>query len=328
MTGSSATRRRTEPGSGASAALGAMAHRVLLIDKHEECTSHDVVLQLRRFLGIKRIGHAGTLDPFATGLLLMLVGRATKLFPMLSALDKEYEGVLRLGVETSSGDPHGDVTRTESVAHVTEADVRRVAESLVGEQDQVPPMTSAVKHKGTPLYKLSRRGIEVERASRRIRVDAFEVLSHEPPDVRFRTSCSKGTYVRTLALEFGARLGVGAHLSGLRRTRIGSCTIEHAATLESLVQLSPREALARHGLSLSEALESFVALRLTPSGVRKVRCGGYPSPADMLDFNAVPEGEQLVQLLDPAGDLVAVGRSVDERNVESPGQRIELVRVI
>jgi len=299
--------------------------RVLLVDKPAGCTSHDVVAWVRAYLGDRRVGHAGTLDPFATGLLLVLAGRGTKLFPMLSSLDKVYEGVLELGVETTSGDPMGEITRTTPVSGITEEDVCRHARELVGEQEQVPPMTSAVKHHGQPLYKLNRKGLEVERRSRAIHVYAFDVLGFEAPNIRFRTRCSKGTYVRSLAERLGRELGVGGHLASLRRTAIGFCHAERAATLEELEAMRPSDALARHGLSLAEALGGVAAVRLSPAGVRKVRCGAYPMPADLLDLDAVPPMGALVRLLDSAGELVAVGRS---STAELGTSRIELVRVI
>jgi tRNA pseudouridine55 synthase len=268
------------------------------------------------------------LDPFATGLLLLLIGRGTKLFPMLSCLDKVYEGVLLLGTERMTGDPTGPVTSVSRTDHITEGDVRRVADALEGEHEQVPPMTSAVKHRGRPLYKLDRRGIQVMREPRRIRIERFEVLSFENPRVSFRTQCSKGTYVRSLALDFGRELGVGGHLVSLRRSAIGGFSVSAAVESGSLRNQEPRELLARYGLSLSEALGSLSAVRLSPSGVRKVRCGVYPTPADLIDFDAVPRKDELIQLLDPAGDLVAVGRSSVPRGGGVPSTRIELVRVI
>lgn len=308
--------------------LGGLGDRVLLVDKPDGCTSHDVVLRLRRALGDRRVGHAGTLDPFATGLLLALVGRGTKLFPMLSSQDKCYEGVMRLGVETSTGDPAGEVTHRASHEGVTLSDAREATRAFVGETEQVPPMTSAVKHNGQPLYKLSRKGVVVERKARMIRIDSFDVQEVDGDRVRFRTRCSKGTYVRTLAVEFGRRLGVGAHLEALRRTAIGACGVDSAATMDVIESSEPRALLARHGLSLADALCDIPGLKLSPGGVRKVRCGVYPTPGDMLDFDAIPEPGRLIRLLDPAGELVAVARAVEPDPERTPPARVELVRVI
>jgi tRNA pseudouridine55 synthase len=308
--------------------LEGVSDRVVLVDKPAGCTSHDVVAWVRAYLGVRRVGHAGTLDPFATGLLLVLTGRGTKLFPMLSSLDKVYEGVLELGIETSSGDPMGEVTRRTSIDGISENDVRRQAATLVGAHDQIPPMTSAVKYRGQPLYKLNRQGVEVERQPRAIRVEEFDVTNVELPNVRFRTRCSKGTYVRSLAERLGRELGVGGHLSALRRTAIGFCRVEEAATLEALQASSPNEALSRFGLSLAEALDGVAAVRLNAAGVRKVRCGAYPTPADLLDWEGVPETGSLVRLLDPGGELVAVGRSSNPETGSLRTRRIELVRVI
>jgi tRNA pseudouridine55 synthase len=200
---------------------------LLLVDKPGGMTSHDVVDAVRRAFGIRRVGHAGTLDPMATGLLVIGVGRATRLLRFLGDLPKTYEGTLRLGVETETLDADGAVTGERSVT-ATENDVRRAMASLVGDSMQRPPAYSAVKIGGRKLYEAARKGEHLEALPRPIRVDAFDLLAIRGDDVDFRVTCSAGTYVRVLAADVGVSLGCGAHLSRLRRTAIGPFRVEDA----------------------------------------------------------------------------------------------------
>jgi len=219
---------------------------VLLLDKPQGFTSHDVVARVRRTLQQKRVGHAGTLDPMATGLLIVLVGKSTKASQYLMCLDKEYEGTLTLGVVTNSQDAEGEVVTTLPVpAELSRAAVETALNSFLGDQYQVPPMFSAIKVAGVPLYKLARKGEEIEREPRFIRVSKMELLDCRLPQVSFRVQCSKGTYVRTLAHDAGQKLGCGAHLSALRRTASGPLRIEQALTLAEFEQLNPAEIQAR-----------------------------------------------------------------------------------
>jgi len=193
---------------------------VVLIDKPKGITSHDAVDAVRRALATRKVGHAGTLDPMATGLLVMGVGRATRLLRFLSSLDKEYEGTGRLGVETDTLDAEGEVVR-EAPVEVAEEALRETMASLTGQIDQRPPAYSAVRVAGERLYRAARRGEEVAALPRRVRVEAFDLVGFEPPDFDFRVVCSAGTYVRSLVADVGASLGPGAHLTRLVRTRIG-----------------------------------------------------------------------------------------------------------
>lgn len=190
---------------------------VLLIDKPTGMTSHDVVDQVRRKLRMKRIGHAGTLDPMATGLLIILVGKATKLSQFLTSLDKTYSGTIKLGEATNTQDADGEITVTKPVPELTEEQAQEALNGFVGDQYQIPPMFSAVKINGQRLYKLARKGQEVEREPRFIRVSKFNITRFALPEVDFTLDCSKGTYVRTLASDYGEKLGCGAHLIALRR---------------------------------------------------------------------------------------------------------------
>ncbi len=197
-----------------------MTEGLLLVHKPAGVTSHDAVDAVRRALGTRRVGHAGTLDPMATGLLLIGVGRATRLLRFLGDLEKEYEGAGRLGIETDTLDAEGEVVRTASV-DVTEPRLREALASLTGEIEQRPPAYSAVKVGGRKLYEAARRGERLEAPPRLVRVEAFDLARFAPPDFDFRVVCSSGTYVRSLVAEVGAALGCGAHLTRLTRTRIG-----------------------------------------------------------------------------------------------------------
>lgn len=207
---------------------------VLLVDKPQGLTSHDVVYRLRRKLSMQKIGHAGTLDPMATGLLIMLIGKATRISQYLMSADKVYEGEATLGVVTDSQDAEGEVLTTVPVPALTEAQVRATMKGFLGDQYQIPPMHSAIKRDGVPLYKLARKGEEVEREPRFIRVMAFDLLSFAPPKLTFRLACTKGTYVRTVAHDLGQKLGCGAHLSALRRTGSGKFGIAQCLPLDQI----------------------------------------------------------------------------------------------
>ncbi len=212
---------------------------VLLIDKPGGMTSHDVVDRVRRVLRMKRIGHAGTLDPMATGLLIILVGKATKLSQYLMSLDKEYEGTITLGKTTNTHDAEGEMLTMCPVPALTERAVKDAMACFVGDQYQTPPMFSAKKMDGVPLYKLARKGKEVEREPRFIRISSFDLLRFALPDLDIRLRCSKGTYVRTLAHDLGEKFGCGGHLSALRRTASDRFNITQAVPLAELESMEP-----------------------------------------------------------------------------------------
>jgi tRNA pseudouridine55 synthase len=214
---------------------------VLLVDKPADHTSHDVIARLRGKLHMRRIGHAGTLDPMATGLLVVLVGKATSASQYLISLDKEYEGTLRLGISTNSQDADGEVVETRPVPELDAAAVQSTMAGFLGDQYQTPPMYSAVKVGGVPLYKRARKGEEIEREPRFIRVISWDLLRFASPDAEFRLRCTKGTYVRTLAHDLGQKLGCGAHLTSLRRTATDRLRVEQALTLDQIESLSIQE---------------------------------------------------------------------------------------
>jgi tRNA pseudouridine55 synthase len=214
---------------------------VLLIDKPSGITSHDVVDRVRHVFKMKRVGHAGTLDPNATGLLIILVGKATKLSQYLMGLDKTYEGVITFGTETTTHDVEGEVVEEKPVPELSGDDLKSAMAAFVGDQYQTPPMFSAKKQEGVPLYKLARKGKSVEREPRLVHVGKFSLDAWESPDLEFTLTCSKGTYVRTIAHDLGQQLGCGAYLKELRRTDIERFHIEDSIELESLEEMSMEE---------------------------------------------------------------------------------------
>ena len=207
---------------------------VLLVDKPKGWTSFDVVAKSRGILRVKKVGHTGTLDPMATGLLVLCFGRATKLVEMLQATEKEYVGELLLGATTPTDDAESEIAETFPTEHITADSIRDAAAAFVGDSLQMPPMFSARKVAGQRMYKLARRGETVEVAPRAITVRAFDITSIDIPRVRFRIVCTKGTYIRSLARDLGRALGSGAHLTELRRTRSGDLHVDDAVTMEEL----------------------------------------------------------------------------------------------
>jgi len=210
----------------------------ILVDKPAGPTSHDVVDNVRRHFGIKKAGHAGTLDPAATGLLVLLLGRGTKLSEKLMADDKVYSGTMKFGETTNSYDADGELVASLPVPPMTVAELNAAAEAFLGDQMQTPPMVSAVKKDGVPLYKLARKGVEVERKPRLIHIYSFRFTNYNEPFGDFRVACTKGTYVRTLARELGEKLGCGAHLATLRRLVSGKFDVADALQYEELLKLS------------------------------------------------------------------------------------------
>lgn len=225
--------------------LTATPDGVLLVDKAAGMTSHDVVALVRRRLQIKKVGHCGTLDPIATGLLLLTLGRGTKIQDLLMSEDKEYAGTLTLGATTSTQDRAGEILEEKPVPELNEEMVRAAFEKYRGDFYQMPPMVSAIKQGGVPLYKLAREGKVVEREPRLVHVYGYAIQKIVAPDIDFSVTCSKGFYVRTYAHDIGAELGCGAHLKELRRTRSGRFQVAGAITVEELKTLDPVDILGR-----------------------------------------------------------------------------------
>lgn len=211
-----------------------MIEGILVVNKPEGLTSHDVVKEVRRKFRMQQVGHAGTLDPLATGVLVLLLGKATKLFNQFVGMDKAYRATLILGTATDSADIQGKVLEKRPYEQITRARLEEVFEKFAGETAQVPPMVSAVKVNGRKLYQLARKGIAIERQARPIKIHALKMTEFEPPRVKFYLECSKGTYVRQLAEDIGKALGCGACITQIERTKVGSFTIDDAVTLEEI----------------------------------------------------------------------------------------------
>lgn len=226
-----------------------MIDGVLLIDKAPAMTSHDVVAITRRVLNTRKVGHCGTLDPLATGLLIITIGRGTKIQDLLMSEDKEYVGTIRLGQTTGSQDADGEILEEKPVPDLTREQIDEAFNQFQGDFYQTPPMVSAIKKDGVPLYKLARQGKTVEREPRFVHVYAHEIQEVRMPEIDFRVVCSKGFYVRTYAHDIGQELGCGAHLKTLRRTKSGRFSVDGAVTVDELKN-GPREAILQRVLSL------------------------------------------------------------------------------
>jgi tRNA pseudouridine55 synthase len=288
---------------------------VLIIDKPSGVTSHDVVARARHILHERRIGHTGTLDPFATGVLVILVGKATRLAQFLNEVDKEYEAIIRLGYSTDTGDRTGTPMPgpASQAREWTEAEIEAALKSFRGETDQVPPMYSAKKVQGKKLYELARRGEIVERKPVHVCIYDFEAMRPGGQlikdnldgtfDFHARVSCSSGTYVRTLAEDFGKRLYVGAHLAELRRTRVGDFQLAQAITLEQLKIHFGEESLGTVMLPLNAALSRLPFVHLSAEDVRRANNGREVTVAGY-DW---ADGEN-VKMCDTQEQLIAVGQ--------------------
>ena len=224
---------------------------VLLVDKAEGMTSHDVVALIRRKLQIKKVGHCGTLDPIATGLLLLTIGRGTKIQDLLMSEDKEYAGTLLLGITTTTQDRQGEIVDQRPIPQFDEAEIRDAFEKFRGDFYQMPPMVSAKKHGGVPLYKLARQGKVVEREPRFVRVYRYTIDRIALPEIDFSVVCSKGFYVRTYVNDIGEVLGCGGHLKSLRRTKSGRFDVANAISVDEIKD-APREGIVSRILSLPE----------------------------------------------------------------------------
>jgi tRNA pseudouridine55 synthase len=278
---------------------------ILVVNKPQGWTSHDVVGRIRRLTHQKRVGHAGTLDPMATGVLLVCLGRATRVAEYLMDSDKTYRAVVRLGVETDTYDAEGQVVATQPV-NVDESDLRAALARFVGAIDQVPPMYSALKRDGKPLYQLARQGIEVERKPRRITIYDITLRAWQPPDATIDVHCSSGTYIRSLAHDIGAVLrgACGAHLIALTRLASGSFTLDDAVTLEDLTGLEDLSGLLH---PLDAALQDLPILKLDADQARRIVLG-QAIPLLGVEAGAAPCGSagSLCRALDASGALLAI----------------------
>jgi tRNA pseudouridine55 synthase len=300
---------------------------VLTIKKEAGWTSHDVVAKIRNLLGNVKVGHAGTLDPSARGVLPVLIGRGTRIAEYLVEWEKEYWAVLRLGETTDTQDATGTVLASRMSDHVTSAAIHESVDRFRGPIEQVPPMYSAVKIGGVPLYKSARAGKTVVREARTVVIHALEILGIEGRDVTLRVVCSKGTYIRTLCADIGDALGVGGHMLELERRRVGPLTIDHALTVNEVVARHALGRLEDDLLSLDHALDRLGTVVVDEQTADRVRHGIPVPAATILRWNDPADGEcrphTPVRIHDVDGRLVAVGMSP-----ETSGGAIRVEKVL
>ncbi len=271
---------------------------VLVVDKPVGMTSHDVVQVIRKGTNIRRAGHTGTLDPRASGVLVILIGPAVRLSEYVSASDKRYQAVLRLGTTTDTYDAEGEILRSRPVEHITEEQFQQELQGFVGEIEQVPPPYSAVKVHGRKAYEMAREGEEVDLAPRKIKVYNLDLLEWAPPEAVIDVYCSSGTYVRSLAHDLGEKLGCGAHLVGLRRTKSGRFTLRDAVSLRKLREAFENNTWYQYLIPAAEALSDWPAVELSEEEVDLIR-HGHRIPA-------AGGSPSLVRGVSSDGDLVAL----------------------
>ncbi len=283
---------------------------LLVVDKPAGITSLDVVREVKHRFGFKKAGHIGTLDPFATGVLPIVINEGTKLVPFLTEGPKEYEAVLKLGEETTTDDCAGEVVRSRDWADVQPERIESHLRAFLGKIRQIPPMFSAVKMQGMPLYRLARKGMEVERKPREVEIYKIQTEGVDLPCVRFRVSCSKGTYIRALGRDIGKRVGCGAHLLSLRRIRSGPFTLDQAISWEGMKDLTTSDALLPWLISLNAALPGLPEVIGDEPMVKKARFGREMMVEDLAakSLPVFKKGEWL-KMSSPGGGLVAILKS-------------------
>lgn len=293
-----------------------MLNGIIVIHKEQGFTSHDVVAKLRGICGQKKIGHTGTLDPAATGVLPVCLGSATKLCDMLTGKDKEYVAELLLGVETDTQDTTGAVLARHQV-EVSEEQVRRCAAAFVGTYEQIPPMYSALKVNGKKLYELARAGREVERRARPVTIYELEILEIRLPVVKLRVVCSKGTYIRTLCADIGARLGCGGTMQSLTRTRVERFSLENSITLAELQKLKDEGALGTAVLPVDSVFADCPAIHVSAAFLKLLDNGNAFRPGQTVENEQYPAG-QWVRVYRQDESLAGVYAFVPEKNRYQP----------
>jgi tRNA pseudouridine55 synthase len=280
---------------------------VLIVDKPPGVTSHDVVNLARKVSKISKIGHTGTLDPFATGVLPLCFGEATKIARFLMEDDKEYLATMRLGQETDTYDLTGKVVKESEKIYFGKEEIREVFKEFEGKIKQVPPFFSAKKYHGLPLYRWRRRGVTVNLSEEEVEVFRIEIKELSLPHLTFAISCSKGTYIRTLANDIGRRLGCGAHLTNLRRLRSGRFHISSALSIDRIVFLAKKGLLKKELIPLNGALSHFEELKVGSELVRKVQNGGQILVRDLekVSMPTIMRGER-VKVISNKGNLIAI----------------------
>ncbi len=302
---------------------------VLIVDKPTGVTSHDVILRLRRLLGVRAIGHAGTLDPGAGGVLLACLGRATKIVRFLSECDKEYEAVIRLGVTTDTYDADGKITGVKDDLKMSPEQIREAVLSFKGKISQMPPLYSAVKYRGKKLYQYARAQEKVEVKRRKVEIKEIQIEKIDLPHVRIRVSCSKGTYVRSLASDIGEKLACGAHLFGLRRTAVGPFGLRDALDLEQIETMHRHGELRESLIPLERALSHLPSVMVKRESVQRVRQGIPLAPVSVASTEGDFAADESISIKDEDGNVVAVGKALGSaRDFGNPQYRGKLFRYL
>ncbi len=293
---------------------------VIIINKPSGLTSSDACLKVKRTLGLKKVGHLGTLDPLATGVLPLCLNEGTKLVQFLLKSDKEYAGTMKLGVETDTWDSQGKIIGVSSSLPADPELIQRVFQDFRGESLQTPPMFSALKHKGVPLYKIARKGGWVHRKQRKIFIGDIEVLDIDLPHVVFRVACSHGTYIRALCHDIGTRLSCGAHLTGLKRIRNGAFHINNAISLDDFENCSREELTQKYLIPSKDALQGIPEVVVNNEMEEKIRRGIQPTVADIADFNTpkMTAGQQ-IKIISAQGSLVGIVASLVNGDIKTSG---------
>lgn len=278
---------------------------ILPINKDAGMTSHDVVAKIRRILGIKKVGHTGTLDPEVTGVLPICIGKATRLSEYIMEMPKTYKGQTSLGISTSTQDFTGEITQEEKAINITEREIRAVFQSFIGEIEQIPPMYSSVKINGKKLYELARQGKEIERKPKKVRIYDLIIekidFESENPKIDFNVTCSKGTYVRTLCFDIGQKLGYPAHMSKLVRTKSGSFKLENSYTLEEIEQHTNSDTIEGILVSMADSLPLHEEVVLSEDDIKNKVYNGQ-----IIHLNSLETYNGIIKVVNTKGLLVAL----------------------
>lgn len=308
---------------------------LILVDKEQNLTSHQIVLDIRNRLNTAKVGHYGTLDPMATGLIVIAVGKTTRFFPFFSKKDKVYEGQMRLGFSTNTYDAQGKPISPEKTDFPSKVHLQEVMNKFEGEMDQIPPPFSAKKFKGKPLYALARENKEVELKPSRVSINFFKLKTYKPPFVGFRVKCSAGTYIRSLAHDLGQALGCGSHLSQLKRTEVGEFHIKDGFTLEEIKRLAEEEKVDTFLIPMEVLLPELPKVVLDEKGSTLARHGNliFPEnilkiyPSDVHLYKPYKGKEKIFRLFSLEGKLLALAKKIPEKDSLHPFLVIDAIEV-
>ena len=305
---------------------------VLVVDKPTGVTSHDVVQELRRILGTKRVGHTGTLDPAAGGVLLACVGKGTKVAQFLTGYDKEYRAVIKLGATTDTYDGEGEIKETKEECQVSPERIIDTIDSFRGEIWQLPPLHSAIKYKGKRLYQYAREKEEVTRTKRKVEIKEISIKGVNMPYVELKVSCSKGTYVRSVAHDLGQKLGCGAYLFSLRRTRVGPFTLEDALSPGSISEVKKEGKISEALISIEQALAHLPSVAVREDSVARVQNGARLVSSFVSSVDGSFQVGQTISMTDEQGRIIAMGKALSQsekfQDSSSTDKLVEYLRVL